>query len=155
MLELPFIEFLFRAIPEAFLFVFAILTFSKFKVKVSRFMISGFVVAISFLLIRSLPINYGVHTVLSLIAIIVTSSIINKIDIISCIKASILILIIQLLCEGLNVFIIEKILDMNISEVFANPIQKIFYGIPSLLVIWIVVLICYFLLKRRRQLKNV
>lgn len=155
MLKLSAIEFIFRALPEAFLLVFAIATFSKVKLKIPNLLISGCVMSVLFLLIRSLPINYGVHTILIIISCVLMSYFYNKIDIIKCTKAAILVLILQLICEGLNILIIENLLGLNITYVFNHPVLKVFYGLPSLLILWVVILSSFFVLKRRNILLDV
>ena len=101
MLKLSLFEFIVRSIPEEFLFVLAVHAFSKTGINLKRYLLSGTLFSITVYLIRLLPIQYGVHTILSLIVLIVLVSFINKIDIIKSIRAGIIIFILDFICEGL------------------------------------------------------
>ena len=68
MLKITLFEFIVRGIPEEFLFVFAVYTFTRTAINLKRYLIASFVFWISEYLIRSLPIQYGINTVIGLIA---------------------------------------------------------------------------------------
>ncbi len=86
-------------------------------------------------IIRSLPISYGIHTILSIMVIILLSYIINGIDIMKAVKSTIITIIFQLICEGTNIFIIQYILEEDMNHIFSNPNLKTIYGIPSLIIL--------------------
>nr|WP_312292105.1 hypothetical protein [Clostridium chromiireducens] len=75
MLQLTVLEFTIRTIPEALVYIFAAYVFSNKKLDVNKYLISSFLLAIGTFLVRMLPINYGVHTIL---AIIIQMVIFNK-----------------------------------------------------------------------------
>ena len=102
-----------------------------------------------------LPINYGVHTILGMGITIILSVGINKIDVIKSIKGTLILVIIQLILEGVNVFIINNILKGNINEIFSNPVQKSLYGIPSLILLAIIVIGYYIINYKKGELIDV
>jgi hypothetical protein len=134
MLKLPLLEFFFRGIPEESLLIFAVYAFSKTIVDVKKYVMSSILLIAIVYLIRFLPIQFGVHTILNLIVMILLTVNINKIEIIKAIKASIIAIILESICEGINIFIIQYIFKLDINSVFKDPILKILYGIPSLLI---------------------
>lgn len=109
MLKLSIVEFVARATPEAFLLIFAVYTFSNTKMN-KNYLLSSFLMLIMIFIIRSLPISYGIHTILSIMVLILLSYIINRIDVIRAVKSTIVTIILQLICEGTNIFIIQYIL---------------------------------------------
>lgn len=155
MLKLSLSEFFIRAIPESFLFIFSTYALSKSVINKKRWLISSILMAIAGFIIRLLPINLGVHTILLLIVIIFTSVIINKIDITKSIQASIVAIIIEYICEGINVFIIQFVFKLDLNAIFKNPSLKTIYGIPSTILFAFIVILYYFRLSRRNELKNV
>jgi hypothetical protein len=155
MLKLPLLEFFFRGLPEEFLIVFAIFAFSKTAINIRKYIITSVSFVILVYAIRFLPIQYGVHTILGLIVGIVLTVTINKIDIIKAIQASIMTIILEFICEGINVFIIENIFKADVKYVLNEPWLKILYGIPSLLIFAGVVSIYYFSLSSRKKLREV
>ena len=153
MLKLTLIEFLVRDIPEAFLFIFAAYAFSKTAVKVKRYLASSILLAVMVYFIRSLPIQYGVNTILSIIIFIVLIININQIDTIKSIKVVVITVILEFICEGINIFIIQSILKLNVNYIFSDPILKILYGIPSLLLMGCIIAIYYIRLLKRKELR--
>lgn len=154
-LQLSFFEFLCRTIPEALLFILAIYIFSGVKFKVKRFLLSSFILAIITFLVRMLPISYGIHIMLNIIVFFSIQNLIIKINITDSIKYSILTAILMSICEGFNVGFL-KIFNVNrIEEIFNNPILKTLYGLPSL-IIFLIVLLIYKLIKcNRKEIKYV
>ncbi|MHC1683538.1 MAG: hypothetical protein AB6733_11365 [Clostridiaceae bacterium] len=154
MLNLSFQELFLRGIPEGFLIMFAMNIFSNTSIKVKKYIISSLLYAIIVYYIRQLPIQVGVHTILNIFIIIFISSYINRVDMIPAIRSSIMIIILELICETANVFVIKYIFKLDINYIFNNPNTKIFYGIPSLLLFWCFVTIVYLRKNRKSKLKD-
>ncbi|MBW9149911.1 hypothetical protein K2F40_13180 [Clostridium sp. CM028] len=155
MLKITLLEFLFRGLPEGFLIFFAVYVFSKTVINIKRYIISSIIFIIAVYLIRLLPIQYGVHAILNIIVIIVLTVNINKISIIKSIKAGIMTVVLELICEGINVFIIDNIFKADIMYVLGEPLLKTLYGIPSLLVFAIIVSTYYLYVARRKKMSEV
>jgi hypothetical protein len=102
-----------------------------------------------------LPIQYGINTILNLIALIVLVSFINNIDIIKSIRAGIIVIILGFVSEGVNAAFIQYILKKNLSIILGNSTLKTLYGLPSLIFFGIFVIVYYFALYRRKGLKHV
>lgn len=153
MLKLTWVEFFARDIPEAFLFIFAAYAFSKNAINIKKYLLSSVLLAVMVYFIRLLPIQYGVNTILSIIVIIVIIVNINQIDTIKSIKAVVITVILEFICEGINIFIIQSILKLNMNYIFNNAVLKILYGIPSLLLFGCIIAIYYFKLLKRKELK--
>lgn len=150
MLKLQPIEFLLRTIPEGFLFIFAIYVFSKFNIDKRKYIISSIVFSISVYLIRLLPINYGVHMILSVLVLLFISIVYNNIDAIKSIKGIIVLYIIQLISEAINVLLLN-LMDLNLDELFKNPIKKSILGLPSLIITFIIIITFYLINKKNKE----
>ncbi|HEY8892072.1 MAG TPA: hypothetical protein VIM70_17680 [Clostridium sp.] len=155
MLRITLLEFFLRGLPEGFLIIFAVYAFSKTVINLKKYIISTIIYIVAVYLIRLLPIQYGVHTFLNIIVIIVLTVNINKIGVIKSIQASIMAMILEFICEGINVFIIGYIFKADITYVLREPSLKILYGIPSLLIFATTVSTYYFWLTRRKKLSEV
>jgi len=155
MLKLTLLEVFLRALPESFLVVFAVYAFSKTVINMKRYIISSIFYVILIYIIRLLPIQYGVHTILNIIVLIVLTVNINKIVIIKSIQASIMALILLFICEGINMFIIQYIFKVNVINLLTNRSLKILYGIPSLVIFATTVFSYYIYLARRKKLTEV
>ncbi|MBE6056767.1 hypothetical protein ACFLKB_05320 [Clostridium sp. FAM 1755] len=149
MLKLSVVEFVARAVPEAFLLIFAIHTFSNTRINKKRYLLSSFLMIIMIFIIRSLPISYGIHTILSIMVLVLLSYIINKIDVITAVKSTIITIIFQFVCEGINIFIIQYVLKDDMNYIFNNANLKTIYGIPSLIIFTCIVLLLYIRLLKK------
>lgn len=153
MLKLTPMEFFTRGLPEAFLFIFAAYAFSRRVIDFKKYIISSLLYGLMAYIVRFLPIHYGVHTIMNVFIIIVLTVNINKIDLISSIRSAITVIILQFICEGINVLIIQYIFNVDINYVFNDPVLKTLYGIPSIIIFAFVAIIYYIRLSRRKELK--
>lgn len=155
MLKLSWFEFLVRGIPEEFLFVLAIHAFSKTGINLKKYLLSGVLACIMIYLIRLLPIQYGVHSLLGLIMLIIIVSSINKIDIIKSIRAGVITFIICFIFEGINVSFIQFVLKKDLNSMISNPVTKTLIGLPSLMIFGIVIILYYYRISKRKELEYV
>ncbi|WP_251861157.1 hypothetical protein [Clostridium sp. Marseille-Q2269] len=153
MLRLSMVEFVARAIPEAFLLVFAIYTFSNTRINRKNYLISSLLMVGMIFIIRSLPISYGIHTILSIMVLILLSYFVNGIDVMKSGKSTIITIIIQLICEGANIFIIQHIFKKDMNYIFKDPRLKTIYGIPSLIIFGCIIILFYIKLLKRKEIK--
>ena len=153
MLKLQPIEFFLRTIPEGFLFIFAIYVFSQINIDRKKYLISSLLFSTSVYIIRLLPINYGVHMILSVLVLSFISIVYNKIDAIQSIKSIIILYIIQLISEAVNVVLLN-LMKLDLDKLFKDPVKKSILGLPSLLITLTIIIIFYLINKKRRKLKK-
>ena len=155
MLRLTMFEHEVRLIPEVLLFIFATYAFSSTKINIKRYIFSSISLGVCVFLIRMLPINYGVHTILNLIVLTIITIVINNIDVINGIRSSIITSILLFFCEGFNVLILNILYGETIQQLIADPITKTIYGMPSLICFAIIVISYYCFLSKRGRFKDV
>lgn len=149
MLKLSFLEILVRGLPESFMMILATYTFANKKLDKKPYLTSSLIMALVVYIVRLLPINYGIHTILSIFVLIFLTVNINKIDLIVCIKSSILVLMLLLLCEGLNLWFIQNILHKNLTVLSTSLVEKFILGIPSTILFSVIVILNYLILLKR------
>lgn len=150
MLKLQPIEFLLRGIPESFLFILAIYVFSKTKLDKNKYIISSLLYATSTYIIRLLPIDYGVHMILSVLFLLFILIIYNKFEVIVSIRSIIIMYLIQFVSEAINVAMLNMI-GLDLDTLFKNPVNKSVIGIPSLIISGIIIWSFNFLNKKREK----
>lgn len=155
MLKVSFLEFIMRGIPESLLFFLAAYAFTKNKIQLNKYLISAILVSVTVYLIRFLPIQNGADSILNLFLIITALVIINKFDIIQSIKAGIAIMLLEFMCEGVNIFFLQFILEKDLNSLFRDPMLKIIYNIPSLLLFGCIAIVYYIILWKRKELKYI
>lgn len=143
MLRLQPIEFILRAIPEGFLFILAVYIFSKTEIDKRKYITSSIVYAVTIFLVRLLPINYGVHSILALLFLVLFITIYNKIDTIKVMRSVLIIFIIQFLTEGLNIIILNLIPNIDLDSLLNSALIKNILGLPSLAAAYLIVYLFY------------
>lgn len=154
MLKLQPIEFILRAIPESFLVIFAIYIFSKTEINKKKYLVTSIAFSIIIYITRMLPINYGVHMILSVLFLLFIIVSYNKIEVINGIKSIIFTYLVQLVSEAINVFILN-LMNLDLETLFINPIYKTIFGLPSLVITAVIISIFYIINKKRKKFKCV
>ena len=155
MLRLTTFEFIVRVLPEAFVFIFASYALANNKINMKRYIISSILFATCVYVIRMLPIDYGVHTILNIISQTAILISINKIDIIPAIKASIITFICLFIIELLNMLALSFIFKEHLEAIMSNTMLKTIYGLPSLGIFAIITVCYYYHLRKKDKFKYV
>ena len=150
MLKLQPIEFILRTLPEGFLVIFAIYIFSRTNMNKIKYLITSTAFSLIVYFTRMLPINYGVHMILSVLILLFIIIYYNKIEVVAGIKSIILIYLIQLVSELINVLILN-ILRFDLEVLAVDPVYKTILGLPSLLITGLIVLMFYILNKKEKR----
>ena len=152
MLKISMLEIIFRAIPESFLIVFSTFTFSKIAINKGRYLLTSILIFMGIFIVRCLPINLGVHTILAIVIMIALNVYINKFEVLEAIKGTIITFMLEFICEILNVVIIQSVLGLDMNNAFRNNISRLLYSSPSLIMFALVVLSYYFVLIKNEDL---
>ncbi len=156
MLQLSLLELFFRTLPESCIYIWAGYIFSNNKIDKTKFILSSILLSLCTFCIRLLPIHFGVHTILFLVAYILICVFMNKVDLIKAISSGLTSVIILFICEGINVFLLNELLQVDIEITFKEPVTKLLYGTPSLFLFGLIITILYRIKSKRRRLyKNV
>ncbi|GKU26983.1 hypothetical protein [Clostridium folliculivorans] len=142
MLKVTLIESILRGLPEAILFVWAIYLLTQTPMKYTKIMLTASISTFITFIIRLLPINLGINSILSLVLLIYLNIKINKISIKQSLSTTILVFIIEYIAEMINIVILQ-LLKFDIAKLFQNPINKVLYALPSLVLLIIFVLIVH------------
>lgn len=153
--KLTILELFVRLLPEAFLFVLAGYAYSRIRIEKKNYLISTCILVIIGFVTRLLPIQQGVYSILNLIGMMLLLIFINKIDTIKAVTATVIIFIITFLSEGIMVTIFSNVFHKDMVLIYNDPIKRLIYGMPSLIIVAVIVVGYYFILSRSGKLKNV
>ncbi|WP_321161701.1 hypothetical protein [Clostridium sporogenes] len=151
MLKIGIVELIIRTLPECFFIIFVIQVFSNYKINKNKFLLSSILLSIIMYSIRLLPIHYGVHTILNIIAIVVICTFINEVTPIKSITYSLILMSLLALSEALNLYFIYKIFGENIANTLKNPLKKCIYLMPSMIILVSIVLFTFKIKDRRAK----
>ena len=130
--KVTILEFFLRGLPEAFLFIMAAYGISGTAFDRRRYLLTSVLAAVISLTVRTLPIQPGFNTVINLFSITIIMILLNKLDVILAIRTSIIIVIIECICEVINIALIHFYLKLDVDSIFSQPEFKAFLGLPSL-----------------------
>lgn len=149
---LSWLDIFLRLIPEGLIIILAGYALSKKNINTKRYLLSSIILAISIYAFKLLPISAALPMILSIITAIIVLIFVNKINTVHAIISSIICFMLLILTEAVNLFILEKLLNVDIKGIFQNgtPILKYLSGLPSLLVFAAIVLSYYFISRRKR-----
>lgn len=150
MLHLKPIEFILRVIPESFLVIFAIYVFSKTNIEKKKYLVTSIVFSLIIYTTRMLPINYGVHMILSVLILLFIVVSYNNIEVANGVKSIIFTYLIQLASEAINVLMLN-FMNVDLDTLFQDAVSKTILGIPSLIITGIVILIFYVINNKKKE----
>ncbi len=133
MLQVPLIVFLVRGIPEGILAFYAIYVFAGKELNWKRIICSGFLIGFVTYLIRCLPINFGVHTILVLLSYAFITIKLHNINIIRAVTFCIIYIVIMFIAEAISYPVAAKLGGTSIADISKDPAMIVLYGSSSLL----------------------
>lgn len=154
MLRLDWTGLFCRTIPEIFILVYGIILLSQGDIRINiwKYIIYSLFLSISTFLVRWLPIYFGVHMIINVILIISIMSIIG-ISVIKAIYSTLFMFFILSLSEFLNICILDLFNIRMFEDI--DSFQKNLYGMPSLFIMIIFLLIIGYILKKKEEKENV
>ncbi|HOJ12088.1 MAG TPA: hypothetical protein PK733_16065 [Clostridiales bacterium] len=148
MQRLNWIELVFGVVPESLIFIFGIYIFSNTLICKKRLFLSALIISISTYIIKLLPIQFGVHMLILIMALVGVSSFINHVEIIKAVTSALLLIIIRLITEWISLLIMRELLNISIDVFLDNPLIKVLYVYPSTFMFFLVVFIVYIFKKK-------
>ena len=147
-------ELLIIGIPQGFLFVWALYIYTRTRFDTFKYICQSLIFIVVTYASRLLPINVGVHTVLSLLALILLFLIFNKVSLqvlINTITSAIVVAIITTFAEVANGLLVDWIQGPGEAAALfnsGNPRTTSLSQIPSNIIIAIILVISYFVMKK-------
>lgn len=153
MLKLQWIEIFLRLIPEMFLVIWGITIISKESLNIKRHILLSAIMAILTFFIKTLPIYFGIHTIIIIVLIIIIM-VTSGIPVIASIYGTLIMSLILSLSESLNMLLLN-LFNIITNVNYINPIKKCILGIPSLVILFLIVIILNYVVTRREKSKDV
>ncbi|APM41315.1 hypothetical protein [Clostridium kluyveri] len=153
MLKLQWIEIFLRLIPEMFLVIWGIAIISRRSLNIKKHILLSIMLGIIVFFTRDLPIYFGVHTIIIIILTIITM-VIAGIPIIASIYGTLIMSLMLSLSESVNMILLN-LLNTTTTINSMNPIKKCILGIPSLVILFLIIITLNYIITRRKKLKDV
>lgn len=145
-------EYVFGYAFQSCIYVLALFAFNKRKITWNKYIISTIGFGLASFITRSLPISFGVHTLLSLIVLALIGVQYLKMPIYPTIRATLFAVIFLLIGESLNVAGLTILYGKEeFSKIMNSPLSKALAGIPSSLLFAGIIIIFYVILTRNKK----
>lgn len=170
-----FIQIITGYIPQGFIFVLFVLTFTQYLYikkgqphckfissvfpdivrwpvfNLKNYILSSLLMSLFIVITRNMPIDVGVHTILNILILIGLSVLYNKLPLNSTIVGSLLVTILVYALEGINVLAVRLICG---EQAFADKYRTALYILPSTIIFIVIVVLFYFAVEREKRLKD-
>lgn len=136
-ISISLVELLIKGVPESFLIVLALHFFTHTKVDPPKYVLLSFIYVITTYLIRLLPIQLGINTLLSMLAMILLFQTFYKGQLEKVAKAvasAVIIFVFIMISEVINIYLLQLLFgEQKTLELLSenNPIIKSISTIPS------------------------
>lgn len=145
MLSSPIEYIVARTLPESILFMLAGFIFLNLKIDKLKILKIGLLFGVIVSAIRTLPISYGIHTILGMIVGGVVLTKIANLPIVQPVMATCGIFIALALSEGIYMAIANILLKISTDDLMQRNIKGAILTMPSLLIFMIIVIIMKFI----------
>lgn len=153
MFQLTMPDIFLRVIPDAVFFTWAVYSISKTTYNIKRFILSCLIQAVGCYFIRSLPITFGINSLLIVLLLISSNIWVNKIPTIKSIKTTVLVYITMFFSEIIEIVILQILLKEELNEVLKNPLLKNIYAFPSFILFVVAIVVINKVLTKRASKK--
>lgn len=144
-MKITLLDLILKGIPESAIFMLGSYAFSKTKIIAKQYWSVALMFFVAVYIIRLLPINYGINTLLSVIVSAILGIVIIKITFFKAIKAALLTSLAVLIGEGVNLFLLQVAYGAQKTlEIIGDPIAKTINTIPSTIVFGMIIFTVYY-----------
>ena len=149
-LQLILFEYILGYGLQAFIIIFGIHTFSKQNIETKKYLLVSTMVAIITFLVRQLPISFGVHTIIDMLAFIILCIVLLKMPAIKVIRSMSIVLALLLISEMIGVLIEGAVFGSDrYQNMMNNPVQRAIVSVPINLLFLLLVTLFYYILKKK------
>jgi hypothetical protein len=143
---------LLRAIPEVIAIIGLTVFFSKRTMILSKIIIAGIVGGFLALLIRLLPVKFGIHLILTIIVYLFIANIYLNVSLKSAASGVLFSVIILLALEWFTVSVLFPFFGLSIEQALEeSDIIKFLLGLPNLIIFYILFYLAYIISRKKNR----
>lgn len=152
MFDIDFAQVIIKGIPEGLLIFLGLYIISGISFDKDKILVSGLLYSIITYCIRLLPISFGIHTLIIFFFVVLVSRFFNGIEISDSIKSTLIMDMCILLCELINILLLQSIFGEYTQVILQDTFKKTIYSTPSTIILAIIIFVIYKF--RKRGLKD-
>lgn len=141
----PFLPFMAVSFPESFVLYYMGITIFGYKSSAGRLAAAALFTSVVSYFVRSMPIFFGVHTIIQLILMIIIFVLVFKIPVLLSIITTFLSAFLLGLTEGLLMPLFGFVFGLTIKQILSDPLNRFLFGMPYFTII---ALVTYFVSRK-------
>lgn len=149
-MKIPILVLILTGIPEQIATVVLAFILARVKLQWKKIFIMGTILAVSAYIMRTLPITFGVHTIVNIGLLIFLMHNFVKVDLTPAVISSIITYLILIIVETLIYLIVLPIFDIPMGLVADNISLRLLLGGLLVLILVIISIITNIFIKRKR-----
>ncbi len=141
---------------QGFAFILFIYAFCKKKIDAKQYVIQSVIMTAAILIIRNLPINFGVHTLFNMLILILICVVMAKLPILQTIIGSLIVTILMFVVELIDVGFFTLIFGgmENYNNLMKDKFFKAYTAIPATILFLLITVFIYFKIVGRKVKSN-
>lgn len=148
--ERIFFEYILCYLAQCFIIMMGVYAFCRQKITMPQYLIGVGIVFVGAVLVRSIPLSYGVHTLFIMMITALVSIWYLKFPINLSIRSALFMTLILFVGEIGNMLFLNLLLGKErFVEVTTNTVSKFIYGIPATILSLIITLVYYLVMKKK------
>lgn len=152
LLKIIIVRYVFGYILQGFVFTLGIFAFNRQKIVFGKYMLVSVVLSAFIILVRLMPISFGVHTILNLLFLFLVCVLMLKMPIYTTIRSTLLVTVFLLVSEMANIGVLIRIFGQSeFDRRMEIPVEKALLGLPGALTFTLLIFLSYILLTRPKK----
>ena len=144
-------EYILCYLAQCFIIMLGVYAFCRSKIAMPQYLFGVGIVFVGSVLVRNLPLSYGVHTLFIMMITALVSIWYLKFPINRSIRSALFMTLILFVGEIGNMLFLNLLLGKErFAEVITNTVSKFVYGIPATILSLIITLVYYLVMENRR-----
>jgi hypothetical protein len=148
-MQIPFLQWVLQTIPECLATASLALVLAERQLEVKKILFVGMVQAVVVFGVRLLPLTFGVHTIILIIALAAIVHLATKANLSKCLLFALVAMITLIIAETVAIGVIVYVLEFDPEYIFSNPFLRIIGGWPQIMITFLVAYAIGKRLKRR------
>lgn len=148
-------EYVLGYVIQGFTIVLGVYAFNRKKIDVKRYIFTSILVSIISSLVRLLPINFGIHTILNMIFLFLISILMLKMPAFNIMRSALLATLLLLVIEVVDVALMILIFgNEQFESMMVNAVNKAILGLPCTIVFAVVTVLTYVYLTKEKVING-
>jgi hypothetical protein len=139
-MQIPFLQWVFQTIPECLALASLVVVLAERKLEMKKILFVGMGQAVVVYGVRLLPLTFGVHTIIFIIALAVFLHMATKANLSKCLLFALIAEIVLIVAEMAALGVMVYVIGLDLENILSNLFLKIIVGWPQIVIVLLIAL---------------